>query len=180
MPIREAYDRLMNEELFRIATVELYSPNIPQYYRTPAKSQLPVLNGNRVSWEEYLEARPDAEKPEEFIPDMVYTPAEQNIAESRAPIATIIDMLENDVDFYIGDPDTTYPRILEILKGYVELAELTRNSSPAMQSYLPKVERAIQVLGRNYDLRMSRKRAKLGMDPDGDLSGFEKIEKLFG
>ena len=174
----DSYDKIINTELFEISTSEIFNRRIPKYFTQPAKGDLPVLNGRHVSWEEYLEARPDTERDPEFIPDMIYNPQEMNATISMEPVSVIIDYLDSDLDIAIANPAVAYPRIIKIMQGYLDLSQYYAAANPTLAAYLPKVESALKIIGACYERYLARKQFSLTGSAKLETE-FDKIEKKF-
>ena len=174
----ESYDQIINTELFEVIVTEIYNKKIPKYFTTPQNGDLPRLNGIKVSWEEYLEARPDAERDQEFIPDMIYTPSEMNQTISMSTAAGIIDYLDNELDVQIAYPDKTYPRLIAIISGYIEMAQTYITTNSEIRTYIEKARRALTIISKSYERYVGRQESKtLAFEPNKKT--FDKLEKKF-
>ena len=169
----------MNEKSFEVVIPEVYTKIIPKYYQGPTPSDLPRVNGRAVSMEEYMAKYQNFKPSNPFTPDMVFNPPEQNKATSFQSIADMVDMIDNNVDFAIGNPDRNYPRILNILGAYATTLEKMAQSPEAI-NYVEKAKTAYTVIEecqRRYLARMDMRRT--GARKIERLDSFDTIAKKF-
>ena len=142
----------MNKKQFSVSIPEIYTKIIPDYFLNKRKPDLPRLNGVAVSVDEFKEKFSDYTPEEGFIPDMVFNPPELNVASAFSSVSDIVDMISNDITFCIYNPFISYPKIIEILDGYIENLRRVASADPELELYLDKAESASQVL-HDYYLR---------------------------
>lgn len=142
----------MNRKQFETSIPEIYTKVIPKYFTEKRKPDRPRLNGYAVSDEEFKEKFPDYSPEPGFIPDMIYSPPELNVAHAYSSVADIVDMIHNDIVFCIFHPLTAYPKILEILDEYIEELRGAARVNDELTLYLNKAETASTVL-HDYYLR---------------------------
>ena len=95
-----------------------YYTKIPSYFTTPKKLPPPMLNGMPATTEEMLERDPTYVPQEEFIPEMIYTPMENNLTFSFKSVVEIFDAYSNDVNVVFKDPHDM-PKMVELIYQYL-------------------------------------------------------------
>lgn len=181
MKIQEpsSFDKLITTKVFKVIAPEVYNYNIPKYYMRENPSHLPILNGVRVSWEEYMEANPDYQREESFVPEMVYTPSENNMTTSMVTIAVIVDMIDNNVQFSLGDPDVNYPEIIRIMEGFLNMADQYKPNITELNIFIRKVRDALSVFRECYARYKNRSELRrTGRLPETQ-SSYDKLVKRF-
>lgn len=174
-----SFEKLITKKVFKVIVPEVYSGNIPKYYMQEHNGQLPMLNGVRVSWEEYMEANPDYQREESFVPEMIYTPSENNMTTSMVTITVIVDMLDNDVPFSIADPDVNYPEIIRIMEGFLNMAEQYNPTMVELKLFINKVSDALRTFRECYERYKQRTEyRRTGRLPDKETS-YDKLVKRF-
>ena len=175
-----SYDKLIITKVFKVIAPEIYSYNIPKYYLQENKGHLPVLNGVRVSWEEFLEANPDYQRDESFVPEVVYEPSENNMTTTMVTVAVIVDMIDNNVQFSITDPDVNYPEIIRIMDGFLRLSDGYSMHQDELRIFIGKVRRALEIFQKCYDRYKTRCTLRAtGRLPRDHEDPYEKILKRF-
>lgn len=173
------YATAINTELFELSVPEYYSKNIPKFFREPVPVVLPRVNGIPVPWEEYCRDHPEQPDLSKYVPEPFYNPMEMNRATTMEPVSAIVDYLDNNVDVAIFDPERAYPKIIEILDGYIRLAEPKVQYSRELEIYLGKARNALSTIEacyRNYTNRMTfRRTGKL----ETGMSDFDTILNRF-
>ena len=169
----------MNDKTFEVVIPEIYTKVIPKYYTGPTKSDLPRVNGIPVTMGEYTQKYQNFRPTEEFTPDMVFTPPEQNKATAMQSIADMVEMIDNDIEFAIKNPSQNYPIILEIISNYCKvLAKVA--SDPERARYLEKARTAGFVIEASYNRYLSRvHQTKTGQRFVEQGDAFDRIAKEF-
>ena len=109
---------------------------------------------------------------------MVYTPSEMNQTTSMSTAAGIIDYLDNELDVQIAYPDKTYPRLIAIISGYIEMAQTYITTNSEIRTYIEKARRALTIISKSYERYVSRQESKtLAFEPNKKT--FDKLEKKF-
>lgn len=142
---------VINTERFELKTPEYYVRNIPKFYREKVHVDSPMVNGVRVSWDEYLKTHPEMEDPRDHVPDPVYRTFDMNMSTSMEPASAVVDYLDNNVDFYIANPAYAYPRIIAILEAYLEVADDMSSMRTDIVLYCNKVRAALRTLKFHYE-----------------------------
>lgn len=142
----------MNQKRFETSIPEIYTKIIPKYFTQKMQADRPRLNGVAVSVDEFKEKFPEYSPEDGFIPDMVYSPPELNVARAYSSVADIVDMINNDIVFCIFNPLDAYPVIIEILDEYIVDLRDVAAGSDELSLYLSKAETASTVL-HDYYLR---------------------------
>ena len=169
----------MNEKVYEVIIPEVYTKIIPKYYQGPTPADLPRVNGVPVSMDEYMQKYTNFHPDDPFTPDLVFNPPENNKATSYQAISDMVDMIDNNVDFAIGNPDRNYPRILNILGAYATTLEKMAQSPEAI-NYVEKAKTAYTVIEecqRRYLARMDMRRT--GARKIERLDSFDTIAKKF-
>jgi len=173
------YEKLINQKLFDIVIPEVYNRCIPKYFTQTHPGDLPMHNGRRMTWEEYQQLHPEAEKDEEFTPAMVYDPQSMNEAAAMEPIVTMIDLIDNDIPFSLGDPLNSYPEVIDIIKGYITLATPYAETNPVLSKYLEKARTTLSVINNSYTAWQARRQYKINGGQHDVDDDFDKISKRF-
>ena len=168
----------INQELFEVIVPEVYNKCIPKYYMGPNRGDLPRLNGRVVSWEEYAEAHPEFVRDEEFTPDMVYNPCEMNETSSMETVAGMIDFVNNNIPFSIANPDTAYPKIIEIINEYLKVYESYVNNATIV-NYVSKAKACLKLIEECHLRYQDRKEYRTTGNVTRPGVEFDRIERMF-
>ena len=169
----------MNEKCFEVVIPEIYTKILPKYYTTSTTADLPRVNGVPVTMEEYMAQYKNFQPTDPFIPDLVYTPPEQNKATAMQSIADMIDMVDHDIEFAIANPFVNYPKILDILSTYCRALEKVA-ADPDRLRYLEKAREAGFVIEASYARYLKRRElVRTGLLINENLDAFDKIAKAF-
>ena len=106
----------MNQLRFPLHVPEYYEPAIPSYFRQPIDNPKPIVNGEEVEWEEYMESH-DVTPPKSIIPNMIYKAEDLNQAYSMKTPVDIMDLIDNEVEFtFVRFQDVEL--VINIFDGY--------------------------------------------------------------
>lgn len=108
----------MNQLRFPLHVPEYYEPAIPSYFRKPIDNPKPIVNGEEVEWEEYMESH-DVTPPKSIIPNMIYKAEDLNQAYSMKTPVDIMDLIDNEVEFtFVRFQDVEL--VINIFDGYYD------------------------------------------------------------
>lgn len=169
----------MNEKIYEVVIPEVYTKTIPKYFQRPTPSDLPRVNGVPVSMDEYMAKYSNFKPDEEFTPDMIFNPPEQNKAVAIQSIADMVNMIDNDIDFSIAKPDKIYPIIIDILSAYtLVLSKIA--STDEQKLYLEKANIALGVFNECYERYKTRILVRrTGIHPSQREDTYDAIVKKF-
>ena len=169
---------LMNKKEYEVVIPEVYTKIIPKYYQGPTPSDLPRVNGVPVSMDDYMGKYHNFKPDDPFTPDLVFNPPEQNKATSYQSIADMVDMIDNDIDFGISNPDVNYKKILDILSSYTDTLEQVAVAPEAL-NYIEKARTAQKVIEECHKRYLDRLNMRRTGHREVRLDTFDAISKKF-
>ena len=177
--MQDSLSMKMNEKCYEVVIPEIYTNVIPKYYQGPTPSDLPRVNGQPVCMVEYMAKYPNFKQNQQFTPDMVFNPPEQNKASAFKSIADMVDMIDNDIDFDIANAEKTYPSILKVLEAYTTILSKIANTDE-QKRYLEKANIAWQVFHECYERFKTRQLVnRTGIHPSQRADTYDSIVKKF-
>lgn len=147
-----SFGEALNTIKFELIVPEYYEPNLPDYYKEPRKSDPPVINGEIVTWDEYYAKHPEAKDAayKSFVPLPIYKAEDNNLAWTRATIADIIDLCDNNITFYF----TKYSDlewVVDLMDGYVKEVNPYVGFNQNLNSFLTRLRVARKVISEAND-----------------------------
>lgn len=144
------FSEAMNNINFEVRIPEYYVSAIPTYFTRGPKKPKPIVNGQEVEWEEYLEKHPDYVDDSSFTPSTIYKGMDMNMCLGSKNIPEIIDMVVNQVPFEIPN-FRDLGNIISIMDGYFhEMADYELYSND-LRLFLNRLRQARGVLYRKYE-----------------------------
>lgn len=132
------YSDLMNNKMYTVHIPEYYEPQLPDYYRRPARTLPPIVNGVPVTMEEYLEKDPEFVPDKEFLPEIIHKYGEMDMTYANLSIAGIIDLMENKVPFSMDDI-SVIPEILLIIDNYIIQIRPYMSTNEKVRKFVDKI-----------------------------------------
>ena len=135
---RMVFSDLVNNTSFPLLVPEYYNVNVSDYFKKEMKGPPPIVNGQQVTWEEYLEREGAVDENEYFIPDPLYVGEDMNCTYTSKSPAGIVDLVVNNVPFKFEKFDDI-ASVIAILDGYVEEVTPYLVANPDLQIVLDNV-----------------------------------------
>lgn len=146
----------IHHKKFKVYLPEHANDNIHPYFKEPRKYRPPMINGMPATVEEYMEVDPEYSPEEEFIPDPIYDPMENNLTISFASTATIFRMYEDGINIIFTKPADMLT-MRDIIRNYIRLTSSYVDYSSGLKQQLEHLDRFEEILVNKYD-EYSRRR----------------------
>lgn len=135
---------------FHVYMPEYYVPRIPKYFTEKRTGRPPMVNGMPVSIEEYMEKDPEFIPDEQFIPEPIYDPFENNMVFSTKSVVEIYTAYVNDVNVQFAHPEDML-MMINIIKEYLLVAAPYASHDPSVADWNNKLVDFSNVLKSTYD-----------------------------
>lgn len=144
------YAEAMNKINFEVRIPEYYVTSIPTYFTRGPQKPKPIVNGQEVEWDEYLEKHPDYQDANDFVPSTIYKGLDLNMCLGSKNIPEIIDMVVNQVPFEIPN-FYDLGSIIAIMDGYYDEMKDYELFNNDLKLFLNRMRQARGVLNRKYE-----------------------------
>ena len=142
-----SFGEALNTICFELVVPEYYDPTLSDYYKEPRKSDPPVINGEIVTFDEYYEKHPEAKNDtsNNFIPSPIYKAEDYNLAYTLGTISDIIDLCDNNVEFYVTKM-SDLEWIVDLMDGYVKEVSPYIGFNQQLNVFLSRLRNARKII----------------------------------
>lgn len=171
----------LHTKKFPVFIPEYYVNRIPTYFTEKRTSRPPMVNGIPVSVEEYMEKDPEYMPQDEFIPEPIYDPFENNITFSMKSTVEIYNAYTNDVNVKFKNPNHMLEMISLIYK-YIEIAHPFSLRDKNTKEWVDRLQDFVNVLKSTHEMfikKLIQKYPHKNQNPHGGAMSITELLTLF-